>query len=109
MKTKYITLIFILSMLGCATVPPTIVGDPQLIYDVSDRIGGVGLAALFLKSYLDSINGWDVEAKKIWIAYYAYFTAAQLSIARGDSEGFEANLKAAQEQLKILTRSAWGI
>ncbi len=110
MKTKYITLVFILSMsVGCGTRQSAIVGDPQLIYDASARIGGVGLSANFIRSYLDSVNGWDVETKKIWTAYYAYYTAAQLSIARGDSEGFEANMKAAVEQLKVLTTYIWEI
>ena len=110
MKTKFITLIFILSMLiGCGVPSSSIVGDPQLIYDASARMGGIGLTAIFLKGYLDSVNGWTTEHKRIWIVYYSYYLAAQVNIARGDVEGFDANMKAAEEQLKILTRSVWEI
>ena len=110
MKTKFITLIFILSMLiGCGVPSSSIVGDPQLIYGASSRIGGLALAATFLRGYLDSVNGWTTEHKRIWIVYYAYYTTAQTNIARGDVEGFDANMKAAEEQLKILTRSVWEI
>ena len=110
MKTKFITLIFILSMLtGCVAPPPPVVGDPQLIYDASARMGGLRLAATFVRGYLDSTDGWTAEHKEIWTAYFAYYTAAQLKIARGDLKGFDANMKAAEEQLRILTRSVWEI
>lgn len=104
MMIKRLSIFFILFVLvGCAAyVPPVGVGDPRLIYEQSVRISQIDLRATASLGYIRLINGWTDERKAFYNAYYVYYQAAANSIAKGDVEGFNAFMDAAENQLKLL-------